>query len=110
MLTLFPLIFTKKVLPEGEAPTAEKFSFNSQRGQAHTRGRTKTRGTVMQWGALPVALSQCLERGSSLPVPLLPREALGLPLAEPLEAFGFNLPGTAELFLTGIPIARTESF
>ena len=62
----------------------------------------------MQWGAQPVVLGWCLERGSSLPAPLLPREALGLSSAEPLDAAGFNLPGTAELFLIELPIARTE--
>lgn len=87
------------------SPTAEKFGFSSQRGQACAQGRTKAAdfGYAMAFGP-------SLGRVSSLPASLLPRKALGLSSAEPVDAAGFKLPGTAELFLTALPIARTESF
>lgn len=65
---------------------------------------------VMQWSTQPVAFSPSLGRVFSLPASLLPRKALGLCSAEPLDAAGFKLPGTAELFLTVLPTGRTESF
>lgn len=62
----------------------------------------------MQWGAEPITLGWCLGRESRLPALLLPKEALVLSSVKLLDAAGFNLLGTAELFLPGLPIKRTE--
>lgn len=65
---------------------------------------------VLQWEAQLVAFSPSLGRVFSVPASLLPGKGLGLSSAEPLDAAGFKLPGTAELFLIVLPIGRHESF
>lgn len=47
-----------------------------------------------------------VDAGSHPPPP--PRASLGLASTESLDASGFNLSSTADLFLTGLPSARAE--
>lgn len=108
MFTLFWLMFPRKSLPEGGTYCRE-IQFQQSKGPGMYSGKAQTR-EVQPFSGWTVVLGWCLGRGSSLPAPLLPREELGVSSADPLDAAGFNLPGTAELFVTGLPAARTEPF
>lgn len=92
------------------SPTAEKYGFSSQRDQACAQGRTKAGGFGHAMEHTACCFQPSLGRVFSLSASLLPRKALGLSSAEPLDAAGFKLPGTAELLLTVLPTGRAESF
>lgn len=111
MLTLFQLIFPRKFLPEGGTYCRET-QLQQSKGPGTNSGQDQNCGVQLCNGVRSLSCLPSVWGGgpACLPAPLLPRAALGLSSSEPLDAAGCNLPGTAELFLTGRPIARTEPF
>lgn len=104
ILTILPLIFPRRILP-GHVTYCREIRLQQSKGPGLCSGQDQSSRFWFCNGFWPL-----LGRVSSLPASLLPRKALGLSSAEPVDAAGFKLPGTAELFLTALPIARTESF